>query len=351
VKFKNENFKNTIVSSAFFLSFLLTPTILHARCPIPSGGTLEVRAPAGNLIIDTSGTDSVDWDVNSKQIAAQEICKRDTVRIEGSATGPIRPIPDWHIKVPRNVILDLVTQAGSITIGQSDGKVNARTGGGDVFIGNIRGETSIFTEAGNIQAGDIGSNVAVKSNQAGNLILGNVNGEVTAWTQAGDITVASAMRVLNMVTGGGNILVKRLMGSFKGRNEAGNIRIEQAGSWVEASTGSGNIYLRMVPDRTTGDLHVNLQTGGNGDITLLLPKGMKADIQTTSTGKQVQSEVPLIPQISRRDFQSPPTLPSPRSGLNIAAQRTEVMSGQLNGGGSPVKLHTSLGKIEIKLFN
>jgi hypothetical protein len=152
--------------------------------PNSPGGTLEVRAPAGNLIIDTSGTDGVDWDVTSKQIVAQETCGRDTVRIDGTAAGSIRPIPDWHIKVPRNVILDLVTQAGTITIGQSDGKVNARTGGGDVFIGNIRGETSIYTEAGNIQAGDIGSNVAIKSNQAGNLILGNVNGEVTAWTQA-----------------------------------------------------------------------------------------------------------------------------------------------------------------------
>jgi hypothetical protein len=336
-------------ASALIFALILTPPSLFARCPIPAGGTLEVRAPAGNLIIDTSGTDSVDWDVTSKQIVAQETCGRDTVRIDGTAAGSIRPIPDWHIKVPRTVILDLVTQAGSITIGQSDGKVNARTGGGDVVVGNIRGEMSLYTEAGNIQAGDIGSNAAIKSNQSGNLILGNVSGEVTAWTQAGDITVASALKVMNMVTGGGNILIRKVIGSFKGRNEAGNIRIEQAGSWVEASTGSGNIYLRMVPDRLTGDLHVNLQAGGTGDITLFLPRGMKADIQTTSTGRQVQSDIPLIP--IARGFQGLAPPPSPRSGLNIAPSRMEQQSGQVNGGGNPVKLHTSLGKIDIKLFN
>src|SRR5215471_5660694 len=224
------------ITAAFLFALVLAPASLYARCPIPAGGTLEVRAPAGNLIIDTSGTDSVDWDVNSKQIVATETCGRDIVRIDGTAASPIRSVPDWHIKVPRNVILDLVTQAGSITIGQSDGKVDARTGSGDVVVGNIRGATSIFTEAGNVQTGDIGSNAEIRSNQAGNLILGNINGDVKAWTQAGDIIVASAMRVSNMVTGGGNILIHRVMGPFKGRNEAGSIRIEQAGSWVEAST-------------------------------------------------------------------------------------------------------------------
>src|SRR5215831_18144108 len=96
----------TAVSTFLFASFL-TPVSLYARCPIPAGGTLEVRAPAGNLIIDTSGTDSVDWDVNSKQIVATETCGRDTVRIDGTAASPIRSVPGWHIKEPRNVILDL----------------------------------------------------------------------------------------------------------------------------------------------------------------------------------------------------------------------------------------------------
>jgi len=77
---------------------------------------------------------------------------------------------------------------------------------------------------------------------------------------------------------------------------------------------------------------------------------MKSYIHTTSTGKQVQSDVPLIPQIAR-GLQNIPTLPNPRSGLNIAPARSETQAGLLNGGGNPIRLHTTLGKIEIKLFN
>jgi len=38
-----------------------------------------------------------------------------------------------------------------------------------------------------------------------------------------------------------------------GKNEAGSIRILEAGSSVDAYTGSGSIYLKMVPDKQTGD--------------------------------------------------------------------------------------------------
>src|SRR4029077_7402053 len=100
-------------------------------------------------------------------------------------------------------------------------------------VGNIRGETTIVTQAGNIQAGDIGSNIDIKSSGSGNLVLGNVKGEVSAWTYAGDIFIGSAAKVANAFTGGGVMRIQRVLGSFKGHNEAGSIRIEQAGSSVD----------------------------------------------------------------------------------------------------------------------
>ena len=42
---------------AVLLSFFLVPPALFARCPIPGNGTLEVIAPAGNLIIDIAQGD------------------------------------------------------------------------------------------------------------------------------------------------------------------------------------------------------------------------------------------------------------------------------------------------------
>jgi hypothetical protein len=340
------------------LSLFLLPPALFAKCPIPANGTLEVDVPAGNLIIDTSGTDSIDWDVNNKQIAVREICRKDdrdgkdTVRIEASgSSGSVKTIPDWHIKVPRTVILDLVTRAGSITIGNSDSKINARTGGGDVSVGNINGETAIMTQGGNVRTGNIGSNAEIRSSYAGNLYLGNVAGDVSVWTLAGDITIASAKKISNAFTGGGNMLIQKVFGTFSGHNDAGSIRIEQAGSSVEASTGSGSIYLKMVPDKQTGDLHVNLKAGA-GDITLFLPSGMKADVQATAQGNHVHSDIPLTPQMARglsgvlsSNGRPGPTIAMPYSSFE------STQTGQRNGGGNPIRLHATVGKIDIKLFN
>jgi hypothetical protein len=345
-------------TSVLVLSFFLVPPVLFARCPIPANGTLEVVAPAGNLIIDTSGTDGVDWDVTGNQITAKQSCNGSVVHLEGTASGSaVRPIPDWHIKVPRTVILDLVTHAGSITIGDSDRAINARTGGGAVFVGNVNGELSIMSRAGNIQAGDIGGNADIRSSEGGNIVLGNVKGVATPWTLAGDITIVSARKIADAFTGGGNMLIKQVFTSFKGKSAAGNIRIEEAGSSVDASTGSGSIYLKLVPGRQSGELHVNLDAG-TGDIQLWLPTGMKADIQATAQGSQIHSDFPLVAQAQRGGFRGLPSNSDPGvkvpPGMTFAAppssfQTTET--GQRNGGGNPIHLRTTVGKVEIKLFN
>ena len=341
-------------ASALVVSCLLLPPALDARCPIPTNGTLEIDAAAGNLIIDTSGVDAVEWEVNNKQIDVKEICGS-TVRLVGTASGAtIKTIPEWHVKVPRTVTLDLVTRAGSITIGNLDSKVNARTGGGDISVGNVGGETLLMSQAGYVKAGNIGSNVEIRISYGGNILLGDVNGDGNLFTSAGDITVGTARRISKAFTGGGNMLIRKVVGPFSGENVAGSIRILEAGSSVDASTGSGSIYLKMVPDKQTGDFHVNLKAGtsGTGDITLLLPSGMKADVQATAQGAQVRSDFPLMPQVARGTSSNVPVPnTTSQSYASPYSSFTTTQTGKRNGGGSPVRLHTNLGKIEIKLFN
>ena len=51
---------------------LFLPLNLFAKCPIAADGRLVLRAPAGNLIVDTTGTDSVDVEVSNRQVVLQE---------------------------------------------------------------------------------------------------------------------------------------------------------------------------------------------------------------------------------------------------------------------------------------
>jgi len=147
------------------------------------------------------------------------------------------------------------------------------------------------------------------------------------------------------------MLIRRVVGPFSGKNDAGSIRILEAGSSVDATTGSGSIYVKMVPDKQNGDFHVNIKAGttGAGDITLLLPSGMKADVQATAQGGQIYSDFVLVPQVSRG---TPGRVPQPNTaGQSYASPYSSfatTQTGKLNGGGNPVRLQTTLGKIEIK---
>jgi DUF4097 and DUF4098 domain-containing protein YvlB len=334
---------------------------------------VTLRVPVGNLIVDTTGTDAVDVEVTNSQIRIEEVCNRNTVEISGTAPAGFNAAADWKIRVPKDANLDLVTFAGSISVGDSDGNVALRTTGASITVGNVRGTAAIITQGGSIKAGNIGSNAELRSD-GGSLVVGDVagnaefetasgpinsgivtgnvvattaggsinireaRGQVMATTQAGDIIIGDAVRI-EATTAGGNITTRRVRGPFRGHTEQGDIRIEQAGAWVEASTGSGYIFCKLVPENLAGDLHINLQVGV-GEITFYYPQQLKASFEATVErpafrGRGITSDFPM------QSF-------APGRARGSAGERSE---GTINGGGNSILLRTSLGKISIQKIN
>jgi hypothetical protein len=364
-----------VVAAAIFALAAQVP--LHAKCPVTGPTTVMVRAPIGNLYVDTTGVDAVDVRVNNNVIDVQETCGRDSIEItsRNPETRQIQGTVDWRIVVPKGVNLDMVTLAGSITVGDSDGNAVLRTTGGSVIAGQIKGHAAIITQGGSIKSGNIGGNAELRS-QGGSLEVGDVagnaefqtagpiragaisgrvvadtaggtivireaRGDVRATTQAGDISIGDAGRI-NATTAGGNITSRRVRGSFQGRTESGDIRLDSAAAWVEASTGFGNIVVKMAPENLDGDLHVNLQTGV-GDVTIFLPQRMKATVEATVerpafSAQRILSDFPM----------NAATANTPKGIVPnkfYAPTQSQLI---LNGGGNRIILHTSLGKIEIK---
>jgi hypothetical protein len=357
---------------------------LFARCPISPNGKLVVRAPAGDLQVELGSTDSVDIDVSDRQIRVQEICGSGSeVHIEGSDVRT-NSIPQWKIRAPKTVNLDLVAAAGGITLtGDSDAAfVDLRTGGGPVTVGNIKGQATIVTQGSYIKAGNIGGAAELRS--VGNLDVGSiagdavlmtshgsinantVGGKVTAETKGGKINITDARGVVeirntqggdiwinnaNLVqvqTEGGSIHGGRVRGDFKGDTAAGDILVDQGSSSVEASTRSGKIEVRLVGD---SDRHVNLTTS-NGDIILYLPQKLRASIeagvqQARLTGKSIIADFAMTTSVIQ------PSLSLPRSGVGIAtglaSTAFRLQTATRNGGGNPMKLHTGFGLITIKI--
>src|SRR4029077_3000512 len=125
------------------------------------GVTLVVRAPAGDLQVDTTAHDSVDVQVDTTAIQVQEHCGKQTVEFTCIAPDPaqIRGSVTWRIVAPRNVNLDLVTMTGNINIGDTEANAVLRTGGGSVTTGQVKGKAAIITQGGSVKTGNIGGDV------------------------------------------------------------------------------------------------------------------------------------------------------------------------------------------------
>src|SRR5262245_25254775 len=361
----------TLRGSILVALALSTPAF--ARCPISDGATLVVKAAVGDLQVDTTGRDAAEVQVESNAVQVQETCGKDTVQFISNGPDPIRGTIAWKITVPRTVHLDMVTMAGNITVGDVDGNVVLRTAGGSVTAGHIKGKAALTTQGGFIKSGNIGGDAELRSRggtlevgdiggnaefetTAGVIRAGNIAGTATAQggrnitilkagvvkatTNAGDIAIGDASRI-NAKSGGGNITSRRVSGPFQGHTESGDIRLDSAGSWVEAYTGKGNILVRLMPDNLDGDLHMNLEAGNFGDITVYLPARMRASVDASVQRPAFQSQQ-IVSEF--------PTVPSrPPQGLIPNKFYTGMRSESLlNGGGNKVVLHTALGKITIR---
>jgi hypothetical protein len=361
-------------------SLLLLSTFsvgLLAKCPVSDGATLVVRAPVGDLQVDTTGRDSaVDVQVGNSSIQVQENCGKESVEFTSNEPDPaqIRGAVVWRIVTPRNVNLDLVATSGNINVGDTDGDAIVRTAGGSITAGQIKGNAAMITQGGFVKAGNIGGDAEIRS-QGGTLEVGDVGGNAEFHTTAGqiragtiagtvtaeggraifiikagdvmattkgDISIGDAARI-NAKTAGGTITSSRVRGSFQGHTESGDIRLDNAAAWVEASTGAGNIVVHLVPENMDGDLHMDLQAG-IGDVTIYVPQRLKATIDATIQRPAFQAQQIIS------DFPMNGMAPGRAQGLipNNRFYGPTHFQSVLNGGGNMITLHTSLGKITIR---
>ena len=350
---------------------LLVPAF--AKCPVSNGMTVVVRAPVGDLQVDTTGREpTVDVQVENNAVQVQQVCGKDRVEFTSAGPDQISGVMIWKILTPKNVDLDLVTQGGSITIGDVNGNAILRSGGsisagqikgkatlisqgGSIKSGNIGGDAELRSEGGTLEAGDIGGSAKFHTS-AGRAVVGSVGGDLTVeagskititkagqvkiTTNAADISIGDASRV-NVKSGGGHITIRRVSGPFQGHTEYGDIRLDSAGEWVEASTGQGNILVHLVPVNIDGDLHMDLQAG-LGDVTVYLPQTLRAKVSATVQrpafqAQQIISEFPLTPTRPGNGLMPSNKFYTPAHGESL-----------LHGGGNSITLHTALGKITIR---
>lgn len=195
---------------------------------------------------------------------------------------------------------DFHTSGGNLDIDMVSGKLTGRTSGGNISLTDSKDEIDLQTSGGNIEA----------ANCQGNLKLG---------TSGGNLSLRLLKGTIHATTSGGSVTGEEVTGELQTRTSGGNIRLRDLSCSLSASTSAGNIDVEM---KDAGK-YLNLSTSG-GNIALQLPQGKGMDLQLY--GEEVKAS-------SLNNFKGQ------LDGKHI--------DGAINGGGLPVKVDNSGGRISL----
>jgi len=234
---------------------------------------------------------------------------------------------------PGRPVARIETDGGHIQVQDVAGDLTALTAGGHINTGNIAGDASLRTGGGHIQvAGQIGGRADLDTE-------GGTNRFVSVRTGGGQIDFGEVRGSVRAQTGGGGIRVLYVAGPMQVESTSGSICLTKVAGTVQASTREGTISAWINPDAPSSGGKVQLAgasqlSSGNGDLVVFLPRNLAATIEAVVAS----GDAHLL------DFDR---------SLGLAIQPGTGSSGPvravatLNGGGPPLRLRTSNGRIRL----
>jgi TonB family protein len=243
-------------------------------------------------------------------------------------------------RAPDRLVARLETEGGHIQVQDVAGDLRAFTAGGHINAGNIAGDASLRSGGGHIRAGQIGGRADLQTD-GGNITVVQAGSLVSVRTGGGQIDFGEVRGSVRAQTGGGGIRIMYVSGPMEVESSAGSICLTRVAGTVRAATAGGTITAWINPDAPSSGGTVHLPglsqlTSGNGDIVVFLPRNLAADIdaEVESGGeRRIEADPALALQIQNRG-----------NGPVHAM-------GALNGGGPPLKLRTTGGKIRLQFLD
>jgi TonB family protein len=250
------------------------------------------------------------------------------VGISGHRTASDRPVAK------------LETEGGHINVLDVAGDLWAFTAGGHINARNISGDASLHSGGGHIRAGQIGGRADLQTD-GGNITVGQAGNLVSVRTGGGQIDFGEVRGSVRAQTGGGGIRIMYVSGPMEVESSAGSICLTRVAGTVRAATAGGTITAWINPDASSssgGTVRLpglSQLTSGNGDIVVFLPRNLAADIDAT------------VESGGERRIEADPAL-----ALTIQKSGSGPVhaTAALNGGGAPLKLRTTAGKIRLQFL-
>jgi TonB family protein len=236
----------------------------------------------------------------------------------------------------------LETEGGHIRVLDVAGDLTAFTGGGHINVGNIAGDAALRTGGGHIRAGQIGGRAELET-VGGNITVAHAGSLVSVKTGGGQIDFGEVRGSVHAQTGGGGIRVMYVSGPIELESSSGSICLTRVAGALQAATSGGTITAWINPDAPPGGGNVRLAgasqlASGNGDIIVFLPRNLAANIEAT------------VMNGGEGHIEADPALHLTMQASANGSGSVHAMA-VLHGGGTPLKLKTTGGKIRLKFLD
>jgi hypothetical protein len=168
-----------------------------------------------------------------------------------------------------------------------------------------------------------------------------------ARTSDGNVTLAGLGGDLSLSTGDGNLTLDHVSGNLRIKSGDGQVKITNADGAIDAHTSDGNLsvdglFHALALHTSDGTLDLSLREGTNlagastiqssdGSVTVRVPQNFAADLNVHTSDGHVDCTLPL-------------TMDHYQSG----GEHGHELRGKLNGGGTPLIIHTSDGNVKIE---
>ena len=167
-----------------------------------------------------------------------------------------------------------------------------------------------------------------------------------ARTSDGNVNLTGLQGDLTLTTGDGDVTLDHTSGDLHIKSGDGHVKITDADGAIDARTSDGSltvdgVFHVLALHTSDGQLDLNLRQGtklteassiqsSDGSVTLRVPQNFTADLSVHTSDGHVDCTLPL-------------TMDHYQSGGGDGHE----LHGKLNGGGTPLTIHTSDGNVRI----
>jgi hypothetical protein len=166
-----------------------------------------------------------------------------------------------------------------------------------------------------------GASAEVESS-GGGIEIRDVDGNVRAESSGGGVDVANLGGAATLSSSGGAIQADKVRGDIDASSSGGGVQIDAAGGKVTAGSSGGSVSVAFA----AGNAHGGDLDSSGGGVSAFVDPGVGLEIDASSSGGSVDCDLPVTVR-GRMDRDS--------------------LHGQLNGGGSVLKLRSSGGGVSI----